>query len=158
MKLWYKTWQWKHNSLECHQTRQASWGMIDFCVNTSFMIHRADYKRLTGIIKRPLMCQEQTTAEFLWEHGRNDKECLEQVTETAFTSAYMCESLADFNTIQNTIQYQMPRPPHDTFTSSLSLTHNPSPLMGPKGQPLIIHLGCQTMLAGCYLGWGRPIE
>lgn len=30
--------------------------------------------------------------------------------------------------------------------------------MGTKGQPLIIHSGCQTMLAGCYLGWGSPIE
>lgn len=28
--------------------------------------------------------------------------------------------------------------------------------MGTKGQSLIIHLGCQTVLAGCYLGWGRP--
>lgn len=31
---------------------------------------------------------------------------------------------------------------------------NPPPLMGTKGQPLIIHSGCQTMLAGRYAGWG----
>lgn len=35
---------------------------------------------------------------------------------------------------------------------------NLSHLMGTKGQSLIIHSGCQTVLAGCYLGWGRPIE
>lgn len=49
--------------------------------------------------------------------------------------------------------------PHH-FTTSNSTRYgyfNPSPPMGTKGQPLIIHPGCQTMLAGCYLGWGRPI-
>lgn len=55
-------------------------------------------------------------------------------------------------------------PPHSRFPNRLAASPtkygaiNLSPLMGTKGQSLIIHPGCQTMLAGCYLGWGRPIE
>lgn len=35
---------------------------------------------------------------------------------------------------------------------------NPSPLMGTKGHTLIIHSGCQTKPAACYLGYGSPAE
>lgn len=59
-----ENWEVDHNSLECRQNRPTSCTGID-CVNTSCLIHRADYKPLTGILKMPLMCQKPTTVQFL---------------------------------------------------------------------------------------------
>ncbi len=72
-----QNWETDHNSLERPQTgpSQLSWDWL--CVNTSFLIHSAEYKLLTVVIKMPLMCQEQTTVQFLWEHGSSDKEWLQ---------------------------------------------------------------------------------
>lgn len=166
-----------HNSLEHNQTgpRQLCWDWL--CVNTSFLIHIADYKLLNGILKKPQMYEEQTTVQFLWEKGGRDNEwfqavLLQQSTETTSTSLYISEShkdvvclflaslrerLADFDTEDPSLLYTIPS--HClTATPTKHGTISLSPLMGTKGQSLIIHSGCQTMLAGCYLGWGRPTE
>lgn len=72
-------------------------------------------------------------------------------------SLLMHNSLADFNTGNSLFLYTAPSVRLKASATKYGAI-NLSPLMGTKGHSLIIHLGCQTMLAGCYLGWGRPTE
>lgn len=71
-------------------------------------------------------------------------------------SVLVPESLANFSENSKFLQTA----PSHCLTASLTEygAIKLLPLMGTKGQPLIIHSECQTMLVGCYLGWGRPIE
>lgn len=170
-----------HDLLKHQQTGRSQFHLDRLCVHTSFLIHIFPLQALEWQSKKPLMCQEQTTAQHFGEHGGSGRERLQAVLKEQSTEAVsmspcisaphgdsvlcfrflasilMLESLACSNTENSTLLSRAHSHCHRAAHTKYGAI-NLSPLMRTKGQALIIHSGCQTMPAGCYLGWGRPIE